>query len=180
MPIGGNGKKAMNTMLKTRMALKTFVMIGLFGLLGASLGACGYVDRYEEQVSGLEPTYCYRSIGAVRCYKEPKHREAKRLVNYFGPHPSRYDKPAPPKPRFAYQAPPPVAFYVRDPEPVPEAAPLSAHLSAHLRRPAVGEQVAIKIAPIAASIATPIATPKAAPNAVVTTDNEEDPPITGP
>ena len=87
--------------------------------LPALLAACGYVDRYEAGVYDFEPVYCYRTIGAVRCFKTPDHRDERRLVNYYGPHPSRYERPAPAA-RPAFKAPPPVAFYVRDPEPVPE------------------------------------------------------------
>jgi hypothetical protein len=87
--------------------------------VGLLVAACGYVDRYEEGVYAYEPTYCYKSIGTVRCYREPFHRDQRRLVNYYGPHPSRYDTPPPP-PALVLKAPPPVAFYVRDPEPVPE------------------------------------------------------------
>lgn len=83
------------------------------------LGACGYVSEYERGVSGYEPVYCYKSIGGVQCFDTPNHRDEKRLVNYYGPHPSRYDKPAA-QPATNKSAPPPVDFYVRDPEPIPE------------------------------------------------------------
>ena len=66
--------------------------------LAALLGACGYVSEYEKAVYDLEPTYCYKSIGKVDCYREPFHRDERRLVNYFGPHPSRFEKPEPPEP----------------------------------------------------------------------------------
>ena len=46
-------------------------------------------------------------------------------VSYFGPAPSRYDPPPPPRaPNLV--APPPVGFYVRDPEPIPGPGPTSA------------------------------------------------------
>ena len=106
MPAGRNGRKMMR---KTLLSLA----------LPALLAACGYVDRYEAGVYDFEPVYCYRTIGAVRCFKTPDHRDERRLVNYYGPHPSRYERPAPAA-RPAFKAPPPVAFYVRDPEPVPE------------------------------------------------------------
>ncbi len=93
--------------------------------VGALMGACGYVSAYEEAVYDLEPIYCYQSIGqsisGVECYKTPKHRDERRLVNYYGPHPSRYDRPEAPPPTLS--APPSVDFYVRDPEPIPEPAP---------------------------------------------------------
>ncbi len=94
--------------------------------VGALVGACGYVPAYEEAVYDFEPVYCYQSIGqsvsGVECYKTPKHRDERRLVNYYGPHPSRYDRPEPPPPP-TLAAPPSVDFYVRDPEPIPEPAP---------------------------------------------------------
>ena len=85
------------------------------------LGACSYVSEYEKAVYDLEPTYCYKSIGKVACYKEPFHRDEKRLVNYYGPAPSRFDRPEPPAPA-VHHAPPAVDFYVRDREPIPEPA----------------------------------------------------------
>ncbi|WP_417819875.1 hypothetical protein [Terasakiella sp.] len=87
------------------------------GLL--SLSACGYVDKYEEAVYEEEPRYCYQQLGSVKCFSEPVHRDAARLVNYYGPHPNRYDTPSPPD-RLESVAPPPVAFYVRDEEPIPD------------------------------------------------------------
>ena len=94
--------------------------------VAALMGACGYVSAYEEAVYDFEPVYCYQSIGqsvsGVECYKTPKHRDERRLVNYYGPHPSRYDRPEPPPPP-TLSAPPSVDFFVRDPEPIPEPAP---------------------------------------------------------
>ena len=87
----------------------------------ALLGACGYVSEYEKAVYDYEPAYCYRSLAGVQCYKSPNHRDERRLVNYFGPHPSRYERPEPlPPPRLL--PPPPVDFYVRDAEPIPSPA----------------------------------------------------------
>ncbi len=90
--------------------------------VGALVGACGYVSEYEKAVYDFEPVYCYQSIGGVECYKTPKHRDERRLVNYYGPNPSRYDRPEPPPPP-TLSAPPSVDFYVRDFEPIPEPAP---------------------------------------------------------
>ena len=56
--------------------------------LAVFVGACGYVSEYEKAVYDLEPTYCYKSIGKVACYREPFHRDERRLVNYFGPIPA--------------------------------------------------------------------------------------------
>ena len=86
--------------------------------LTAFLGACGYVNAYEEAVYDWEPIYCYKSIGGVECYREPFHRDERRLVNYFGPHPSNYDKPEPPEPA-PIAAPPRINYWVKDPEPIP-------------------------------------------------------------
>lgn len=97
---------------------------GLFMGLAAALGlsACGHVDQYEEAVYDLEPTYCYQSLGKVQCYNEPNHRDQFRLVNYYGPHPSRFDVPEP-RPAPALQAPPAVNYWVKDPEPIPRPMP---------------------------------------------------------
>ncbi len=60
----------------------------------------------------------------MQCYEIPNHRDERRLVNYFGPHPSRYERLKPP-PRLS--PPPPVDFYVRDAESVPSpAVPMTA------------------------------------------------------
>ena len=90
--------------------------------LAALLGACGYVSEYEKAVYDWEPTYCYKSIGRVACYNEPYHRDEKRLVNYFGPDPSRYDKPEAPE-ATPFDPPEMVNYWVKDPEPIPRPAP---------------------------------------------------------
>ncbi|MDA1088687.1 MAG: hypothetical protein O3A85_00010 [Proteobacteria bacterium] len=95
-------------------------ILATFGLVSV-LGACGYVSEYEKAVYDMEPTYCYKSIGNVACYNKPFHRDEMRLVNYFGPDPSRYDKPEPPG--AAPHAPPKmVNYWVKDAEPIPRPA----------------------------------------------------------
>jgi len=89
--------------------------------LAVFLGACGYVSEYEKAVYALEPTYCYKSIGKVACYREPFHRDERRLVNYFGPDPSRYDKPDAPE-ATPIAAPEIINYWVKDAEPVPRPA----------------------------------------------------------
>lgn len=92
------------------------------------LTGCSYVDAYEEAVRGFESVYCYKSIGSVECYREPKHEDERRMVNYFGKHPSRYDAPEKAEaPKLT--APPPVDFWVKDAEPVPEPRVRLADLS---------------------------------------------------
>jgi hypothetical protein len=89
---------------------------------GTLLGACGYVSEYEKGVYDYEATYCYKSLAAVHCFDEPYHRDEKRLVNYYGPAPSRYETPEAPLP-VTLAAPPAIDYFVRDPEPIPEPAP---------------------------------------------------------
>ena len=72
--------------------------------LATALNACAYVDEYEAHVHDWEPVYCYKSLAGTQCYKEPKHSDERRLVNYYGPHPSRYDAPDP-RPPVNVQAP---------------------------------------------------------------------------
>ncbi|MAN79418.1 MAG: hypothetical protein CMM77_09640 [Rhodospirillaceae bacterium] len=87
------------------------------------LTACGYADKYEEGVAGYEPTYCYAALGGgVECYRAPVAGEDRRLVNYYGKHPSRFDAPPEPAP-IEYQAPPMVNTWVKDPEPVVRVLP---------------------------------------------------------
>ena len=103
------------------MMKKTLALLAL----PAFLGACAYVSKYEEGVYDYEPVYCYQSIGAVQCFDAPRFRDEKRLVNYYGPAPERYDRPdPPPEPNLA--PPPAVNFYVRDAEPVPRPSPTAA------------------------------------------------------
>jgi hypothetical protein len=87
----------------------------------ALLAACGYVSEYEKAVYDYEPIYCYQSLAGIQCFDKPNHRDEKRLVNYYGPAPSRFDRPEPPAPA-VHHAPPAVDFYVRDREPIPEPA----------------------------------------------------------
>ena len=88
----------------------------------ALLAACGYVSEYEKGVYDYEPVYCYQSLAGIQCFDKPNHRDEKRLVNYYGPAPTRYDRPELPAPATLH-APPAVDFYVRDREPIPEPAP---------------------------------------------------------
>lgn len=84
--------------------------------LAIPLSACGYVNDYEKAVYDHERSYCYKSLGGVTCYDEPFYRDERRMVNYYGPHPSRYDAPE----REEYELPPgaePAASYYKDPEP---------------------------------------------------------------
>ena len=105
------------------MGVRPQLVFMIVAVAVALVGACGYVPAYEEAVYDFEPIYCYQSLGqsvsGVECYKTPKHRDERRLVNYYGPHPSSYDRPEPPPPP-TLSAPPAVDFYVRDPEPIPE------------------------------------------------------------
>lgn len=92
--------------------------IGLAAIL--LLSACSNMTQYETQVENWEPVYCYKSIGAVQCYKEPKHSDSRRLVNFYGPAPSTYD--APDEPDYAAaKAPKMIDYWVKDAEPVPLA-----------------------------------------------------------
>jgi len=91
-------------------------------LAALALGACAQKSAYEAAVEDYEPVYCYKSIGGVACYEEPYHRDERRIVNYFGPAPIRYDRPDEPDPQKLF-APEPVDFCVKDPEPVPQPAP---------------------------------------------------------
>ena len=88
----------------------------------ALLAACGYVSEYEKGVYDYDPVYCYQSLAGIQCFEKPNHRDEKRLVNYYGPAPSRFDRPEPPAPATLH-APPAIDFYVRDREPIPEPAP---------------------------------------------------------
>lgn len=102
--------------------LKRFFGLAVTLSAAALLGACSDMSRYEQQVEDLEPVYCYKSIGSVQCYKQPKHSDSRRLVNFYGPAPRTYDKPDTPD-YAAPKAPKMIDYWVKDPEPVPQAAP---------------------------------------------------------
>lgn len=92
------------------------------GLAIISLSACAQQSAYEAAVEDLEPRYCYKSLAGVTCYEKPYHRDEKRLVNFFGPAPHLYEKPAAaPAPR--RDAPEAITYWVKDPEPIPTPAP---------------------------------------------------------
>ena len=99
-------------------------ILGLVAVLSTAvfLAACSNMTQYERQVEDWEPVYCYKSIGAVQCYKEPKHSDSRRLVNFYGPAPRTYDKPD--EPVYPAAKPPKmIDYWVKDPEPVPQASP---------------------------------------------------------
>ena len=96
---------------------QSITKVGKVAAVFVFLGGCGYVDKYEEQVYDLEPVYCYQTLADVQCYKEPNHVDKNRIVNYYGPHPTRYDEPEKPEvPELS--APKPIDHWVKDPEPV--------------------------------------------------------------
>ena len=87
-------------------------------LAQAGCGGAGFLAGEAK----ADPIYCYRSLAGVECFKTPEHRDERRLVSYSGPAPEMYPKPLP-APEPALKAPEMVPFYVKDPEPVPEADP---------------------------------------------------------
>jgi len=98
----------------------------LLTIMGAALllGACAQKSAYEAAVEDYEPVYCYKSLGGVTCYEKPNFRDERRMVNYFGPAPKRYERPEPaPEPQPQLFAPEPVSYWVKDPEPLPRPAP---------------------------------------------------------
>ena len=88
------------------------------------LGGCG--NPFDEILSGRQvkddnPVYCYQSLADVQCYGEPKYVDKNRIVNFYGPHPSRFGVPKPvivPE----LKAPKPIERWVKDPEPIPQPA----------------------------------------------------------
>jgi len=87
-----------------------------------ALAACAEKSAYELGVEEFEPRYCYKSLGGVSCYQTPYHRDERRMVNYYGPAPVRYDRPeAAPDP--VRSAPEQIDYWVKDPEPIPTIAP---------------------------------------------------------
>ena len=104
-----------------------------FGAALLLLSGCGYLDAYEKSVHDMEPVYCYQSLAGVECFNEPNHQDKRRLVNYYGPHPTSYDeleKPEVPE----LEAPEEIDHWVKDPEPVPR--PKSQLAASQASRPA--------------------------------------------
>lgn len=101
-------------------------LLALAAILTTTAGCSGDESAYARAVADYEPVYCYRSLAAVTCHARPDPRDARRLVNFYGPAPSRY--PAAASPKLATPGPPPAA----DPaegaaEPLPAtAAPAAA------------------------------------------------------
>jgi len=87
-----------------------------------TLSACAQKSAYELGVEEFEPRYCYQSIGGVSCYETPYHRDERRMVNYYGPAPVRYDRPEP-APDPVRSAPEQIDYWVKDPEPIPTISP---------------------------------------------------------
>jgi hypothetical protein len=93
------------------------------------LGCTSFESEYEKGVYDYEPLYCYQTLGGVDCHRKPSHRDAARLVNYYGPAPSKYKPPKQPD-QIPLRAPPKVstAAAYQDPEP-PAAADTDAENS---------------------------------------------------
>ena len=93
------------------------VLLGLF----ASGGCTSYELAYEKSVYDLEPVYCYRSLADVTCFRKPYFRDERRLANYYGPAPSKYDRPKPPPMAELQPPPPPDLDNVDDPDSVDDS-----------------------------------------------------------
>lgn len=106
-------------------ALAVLAVLALFG-------CTSYESAYERAVYDDEPVYCYQSLGGVDCYRSPYRRDDTRLVNYYGPAPSR--TPAPKQRKAAEPQPPPAAEAAGQPRPLPAAAQAATE-----QKPAAGQ-----------------------------------------
>ncbi len=79
--------------------------LAAFAILVAT-GCTSYESAYERAVYDEEPVYCYQSLGSADCYRTPHRRDDARLVNYYGPAPTRT---APPRLSKAARPQPPPA-----------------------------------------------------------------------
>ncbi|MEK9754834.1 MAG: hypothetical protein VW338_16690 [Rhodospirillaceae bacterium] len=95
--------------------LKRILTLAPFALV---LGACADKSRYERAVENYEPVFCYQNLGGIVCHEKPNFADERRMVNYYGPAPKRYERPAPP-PEQKLFAPEMVNYWVKDPEPLP-------------------------------------------------------------
>jgi hypothetical protein len=96
--------------------LKRIIALAAFSL---ALGACADKSAYERAVENYEPVYCYQNLGGIVCHEKPNFADERRIVNYFGPAPKRYERPAPP-PEQKLFAPEMINYWVKDPEPLPK------------------------------------------------------------
>jgi hypothetical protein len=140
---GGNLPAALIE-LETETMLKRILEVTIIFGATALLAACSGMSEYERHVENWEPVYCYKSIGGVQCYNEPKHSDKRRLVNYYGPAPRTYDAPDAPSPSKT-EAPKMIKTWVKDPEPVPQAslAPTPAQVPANAAAVAPGAPAAL-------------------------------------
>ena len=122
--MGCEGGAAKDCTLKAA-ALVAFAIFGL--------NACvSYESAYEKAVYDDEPVYCYQSLGAVDCYRKPYRRDDARLVNYYGPAPTR-TRPPKTAPAAESQAPPAME-QAPDGQPLPGAPAAIGHTA-----PAAGD-----------------------------------------
>jgi len=86
------------------------------GVCSGLLSSCGYRDAYEKVVYDEEPIYCYQSLARIECFTKPNHFDKRRIVNFYGPHPTLYEEPNKVKiPEL--KAPEEIDYWVKDPEP---------------------------------------------------------------
>jgi hypothetical protein len=98
------------------MGLSAGTSFALSVVLILASACTSYESEYEKSVYDHEPVYCYQTLGGVDCHRTPHHRDGLRLVNYYGPAPSKYAAPDQMEIRDT-AAPPRVEAFDRDPEP---------------------------------------------------------------
>lgn len=78
--------------------MSRFAQVCVLGALAAAglgaAGCSGYESAYERAVYDFEPVYCYRTLAAPDCWRDPDPNSDLRLVNYYGPSPRRVEVPA--------------------------------------------------------------------------------------
>jgi hypothetical protein len=84
-----------------RINLAWAALVALLSLPGCT----PFESEYEKGVYDYEPLYCYQTLGGVDCHRKPNYRDAARLVNYYGPAPSKYKPPKQPE-EIPLRAPP--------------------------------------------------------------------------
>ena len=74
--------------------LTCFTLQGCFNGEGLSpaerVQSAGWAGVEREDIEDEEPLYCYRSLGAVDCYKSPIHGRENQLVAPYPPKPPSY------------------------------------------------------------------------------------------
>lgn len=108
--------------IRERKTMRWMTTAAAVATVALGTAGCAAPGSFMTGEVKTDPIYCYQSLAGVECFKTPVHRDERRLVSYNGPAPETYPKPRP-EADPVLKAPEMVPFYVKDPEPMPQADP---------------------------------------------------------